>query len=162
MRHRSPTDDVDSSRHHDDESAGGTARRAFAKSCPDRTRLGAGNAPAPRIYTFKRGVFAGALSALGLVSLGSAIALSAKDGDVYLPADGDAYPTDLLNNFGRTSRTLFGISALALVGGAASFAPWERWTTSGLPACPEKPEGRWTFPQKVWPFVRSAAWPSRD
>ena len=99
----------------------------------------------PRIYTFKRGVFAGALSALGLVSLGSAIALSAKDGDVYLPADGDAYPTDLLNNFGRTSRTLFGISALALVGGAASFAPWERWTTSGLPACPEKPEGRWTF-----------------
>jgi len=99
----------------------------------------------PRIYTFKRGVLAGALSAMGLVGLASAIALSAKDGDVYMPADGDGYPTDLLNNFGRTSRSLFGASALGLVGGAAAFAPWERWTTTGLPACPEQPQGRWTF-----------------
>jgi hypothetical protein len=99
----------------------------------------------PRIYTFKRGVLAGALSALGLAGLGSAIALTATDGDVYIPADGAAYPTDMLNNFGRTARTLYGLSALALVGGAASFAPWERWTQGSLPPCPEKPEGRWTF-----------------
>ena len=98
-----------------------------------------------RIYTFKRGVLAGALSALGLAGLGSAIALTATDGDVYLPADGAAYPTDMLNNFGRTARTLYGLSALALVGGAASFAPWERWTQGNLPPCPESPEGRWTF-----------------
>ncbi|MBP8195707.1 MAG: hypothetical protein KAY55_00945 [Deltaproteobacteria bacterium] len=99
----------------------------------------------PRQYSFKRGVFAGALSALGLVGLASAIALSAKDGEVYLPADGDAYPTDLLNDFGRTARSLYGVSALGILGGAAAFAPWERWTQRGLPACPERPQGRWTF-----------------
>lgn len=99
----------------------------------------------PRIYTFKRGLFAGALSAIGITGLASAIALSAKDGDVYLPADGDLYPTDMLNNFGRTSRSLYGVAALGIVGGAAAFAPWERWTTHGLPACPETPQGRWTF-----------------
>lgn len=98
-----------------------------------------------RSYTFKRGLLAGALSALGLASLGSAIALTATDGDVYLPADGAAFPTDMLNNFGRTARTLYGLSAVALLGGAASFAPWERWTQGSLPPCPEQPEGRWTF-----------------
>ncbi|HNK46834.1 MAG TPA: hypothetical protein PKL17_18765 [Pseudomonadota bacterium] len=99
----------------------------------------------PRIYTFKRGLFAGALSAVGLVGLASAIALSAKDGDVYLPADGDLYPTDMLNNFGRTARSLYGVAALGIVGGAAALAPWERWTTSGVPACPETAQDRWTF-----------------
>lgn len=99
----------------------------------------------PRQYSFKRGVFAGALSAIGLVGLASAIALSAKDGDVYLPADGDAYPTDLLNDFGRTARSLYGVSALGILGGAAAFAPWERWTQRSLPACPDRPQGRWTF-----------------
>ena len=84
-------------------------------------------------------------TSLGLVGLASAIALSAKDGEVYLPADGDAYPTDLLNDFGRTARSLYGVSALGILGGAAAFAPWERWTQRGLPACPDRPQGRWTF-----------------
>lgn len=99
----------------------------------------------PQTYSFKRGLFAGALSAVGLVSLVSGIALTAKDGDVYLPADGDLYPTDMLNNFGRTARSLYGVAALGIVGGAATFAPWERWTMGNLPACPETPQGRWTF-----------------
>ncbi len=98
-----------------------------------------------RIYTFKRGLLAGALSALGLAGLGSAIALTATDGDVYLPADGAAYPTDMLNNFGRTARSLYGLSAVALLGGAASFVPWERYAHGSLPPCPESPQGRWTF-----------------
>lgn len=98
-----------------------------------------------RTNSFERGVFAGALSALGLVALASGIGLSAKDGDLYLPADGERYPADLVNHFSRTAGYLYAASAVGIVGGGLTWVPWQRLGHRNLPDCPVSPAGRWTF-----------------
>ncbi|HMU39643.1 MAG TPA: hypothetical protein PKE31_11595 [Pseudomonadota bacterium] len=101
-----------------------------------------------KTYSFQRGVFAGLFSALGLTGLASGIALSALDGKVYLPADGGAYPSDLLYRFSTAAQSLFGVGAVGTLGGAFLFAPWERLHKE-LPECPRPQQGRWTFRRGV-------------